>query len=200
MRKVFWIVSLLGGLLSGCTGDQAPKEEILSVEETGGEEQTNTLELNYEEVMLPERHYLVFQQELSLLDMEGFLAEESSALRQAARAAGVAPLGPPTSLFYKWDTDTGRGEAAVALPVTAETKLPPYVTISLPATKALSLEFAGSYDRLSAMHFALDAEMQRRGYRAQMPSIEEYPVGPQDSVEEAEFRTRILYPIQAPVE
>jgi effector-binding domain-containing protein len=197
MRSVRWTLFITLGLFLGCGQSGSDKEEVITTQETGGEERMETLALNYEELDLPERHYLVFLQELSLLDMEGFLEVESKALVEAANEAGITPLGPPTSLFYQWDTEAGRGEAAVALPVAAEAQLPPYVNIALPASRALSLEFEGSYDRLSAMHYALDAEMQRRGHRPRKPSIEEYSVGPLDSVEVAAFRTRIIYPIEA---
>lgn len=200
MRKMIWFFCLSCGPLVSCGNEPPSPENVLSVEETGGEVTADTLTLDYQQLDLPERHYLVFLQELSLLDMQGFLAEEGRSLRDAAREAGVVTTGPMTSLFYEWDTERGRGKAAVALPVSAETQLPPYVNIKLPASRGLSVEFSGSHDRLSAMHYALDAELQRLGHPPLKPSIEEYPRGPLDSTEETEFRTRIIYPFEAPTE
>jgi len=72
--------------------------------------------------------------------------------------------------------------------------LPPYVNITLPANKAIALEMRGSYSALSAMHVALGQELNRRGLKQVLPGIEEYPVGPQQTADENEFVTRIIYP------
>jgi effector-binding domain-containing protein len=195
----YYTFLLLAGLIisalasCGTTPDQVPEEEILSVETTGGDTTAQVLELEFKDLDMPERYYLVFRQELSVLDMNGFLAMESKALETAVAKAGIQPTGPPVSLFYGWDTDRGWGDAAVAVPVPAGTKLPPYVLVTLPATKSLMLSMDGSYQRLSVMHYSLNEEINTLGYVARPPSVEEYVVGPNDSDDPSEFKTRIYY-------
>lgn len=180
------------------TAPETAEETILSKEIEGGDTTSRVTELEYLELDLPERHYLVFRQDLSLLDMNGFLGMESDALNKAAKEAGLTTTGPSTSLFYEWDTDRGWGDAAVALPVAAGTSLPPYVTIALPPQKAIALELDGPYDGLTAMHYALDAELKRRGLTAAKPSIEEYVVGPLDTKDPTQFKTRLIYTYENP--
>lgn len=179
---------------------ETPEETILSKEIVGGDTTSRVTDLEYLELDLPERHYVVFRQDLSLLDMNGFLGMESEALDKAAKFANLKTTGPATSLFYEWDTERGWGDAAVALPVAAGTQLPPYVTITLPAQKAIALELDGPYDGLTAMHYALDAELKRLGVTADKPSIEEYIVGPLDTKDPAQFKTRLIYTYQSLVE
>ena len=175
------------------TEPETAEETILSKTIEGGDSTASVTSLEYLELDLPERHYVVFRQDLSLLDMNGFLGMESEVLDKAAKEARLKTTGPATSLFYEWDTDRGWGDAAVALPVAAGTSLPPYVTIALPAQKAIALDLDGPYDGLSAMHYALDAELRRRGLVASKPSIEEYPVGPLDTKDPSKFKTRLIY-------
>lgn len=185
---------------SPASPDTPAEEEIVSVQQEGGDSTAQVLELEFRDLELPARHYLVFRQELNLLDMNGFLAMESEALALAVAKAGVQPTGYPVNLFYGWDTDRGWGDAAVAVPVTADTKLDPYVTITLPASNALMVQMEGSYERLSVMHYALNDEINRLGYKPLPPSIEEYVVGPADTDNPDEFITRIYYNYEIPAE
>lgn len=185
-----------------CRGEQAGQveEEIVSREIVGGDTTTQVMKLDYLELDLPERHYLVFRQELSFQDINGFIGMEGEALSMAATKGGVVATGPISTLTYGWDTERGWGDVAMALPVTAGTKLPPYVTITLPATKAIALEWTGTYDRTSAMHVSLDQELQLRGVKPVNPSIEEYHVGPLQVADPHDFKTRIIYAYETPAQ
>lgn len=198
----YFLSSLAFLLLLNCGGNQeaTAEETIIGTETTGGDTTVSVLQLDYLDLDLPDLHYLVFRQELSFQDINGFLAMESEALSVAATKAGVVATGPMTTLTYAWDTQRGWGDAAVALPVAAGTQLPPYVTITLPASKAIALELKGTYDALSAMHVSLDQELQRRGLKAIYPSIEEYTVGPLQVQDPNDFVTRIIYPYETPAQ
>lgn len=185
-----------------CRGEQSgqAEEEIISQEITGGDTTAQVIQLDYQELDLPDRHYLVFRQELAFPDINGFFGMEGEALSAAATRAGVVATGPMSSLTYKWDTERGWGDVAVALPVAEGTQLPPYVTITLPAGKAIALEWTGTYDRLSAMHVSLDQELRRRGLKPVYPSVEEYPVGPLQVADPHDFQTRIIYAYETPAQ
>lgn len=200
--RLFYLLLVCTGLYA--CGDVTPAtedaEQIISVEQTGGDTTTRNLELAFFDLDLPVLNYLVFRQELALQDMNGFLAIESDSLARKAKRAGLEPIGPPVSLFYGWDAERAWGDAAVGMPVRPGQTLPPYVRIDLPATKALMLEMEGSYDRLSVMHYSLNEEIARRGVKPVPPSIEEYVVGPADTDNPDEFRTRIYYRYETPAE
>lgn len=197
MSKIIRLSVLVALCLSlfHCQGEQTgqAEEEVIAKEITGGDTTTQVMQLDYLELDLPERYYLVFRQELAFPDINGFFGMEGEALSMAATKAGVVATGPMSTLIYEWDTERGWGDVAVALPVTKETHLPPYVTITLPANKAIALEWAGTYDRMSAMHVSLDQELQRRNLKPVYPSIEEYPVGPLQVADPHDFQTRIIY-------
>ena len=194
MRTTFRILILpLLLLLCVACGKSGETVEIISQTTEGGDTTVQTTQLEYLELNLPARNYLVLRQELSLLDVNGFFGMETEALSVAASKAGVVATGPMTALTYEWDTERGWSDVAVALPVTPAIELPPYVNITLPANKAIALEMRGSYSALSAMHVALGQELNRRGLKQVLPGIEEYPVGPQQTADENEFVTRIIY-------
>ncbi|MBC6994062.1 GyrI-like domain-containing protein [Neolewinella lacunae] len=185
----------LGYGLLGCGGGaMGPAEVVVATVTDAGDSIFRSISLNYRTEEMPERHYLILRKELSLPKMQDFLATESQVLRAKAVAAGIQSLGPPSHLFYSWEPEKGWGDAAVALPVAADVELPPYLTINLPATPALSLEFEGSHAALPALHYALGTELSRRSLHASKPSIEELLVGPADSVPVSNYRTRLIYP------
>ncbi|OAV45435.1 hypothetical protein A3850_013450 [Lewinella sp. 4G2] len=183
---------LLTLILGACKQEGTVVSEEVKVE--GGDTTAQSLSLDFTEIELKDATYLVFRQELSLQDVPGFLAIEADSLNNKANRGGVKAAGPMTSLFYVWEPETGTADAAVALPVEKGTKLSPYVSITLPDGPALALTMDGPYDRLSAFHYALSAELQTRGYKPVAPSIEEYIVGPLETRDAQEFKTRIIYP------
>lgn len=167
-----------------------------STKSTAEKQQTEKIiDVNPVLIELPERHYLVLRQELPLDNMNGFFGIESKALSDAAKAAGIEPTGPITGLFYRWDTEAGIGDAAVALPVKKGTTLQAYVPITLPAQRAFAAQWDGPYTGLGAIHYALEAQFQLKKLQPGLPSIEEYYQGPVDGVAEENFSTRIIYPI-----
>lgn len=185
--------------LWSCTNGSVPDEgEIVATNTEGGDSTETLLQLNFQDLELADRYYLVFRQELPFAEMNGFLALEGKRLANEVLDAGVEPLGPLSSLFYAWDTEAGMGDAAVAIQVAENTELPPYVTVKIPATRALALDLDGSYQRLSAFHVGLGEELKRRGLRPVTPSIEEYYVGPLQTRDPNEFRTKIIYPYAQP--
>lgn len=161
----------------------------------GGVSSEKTIDVDVEVIDLPQRYYLVLRQELPLDNMTGFFGIEGPALLAAARAAEIEPIGPLSGLFYTWDTEAGYGDAAVALPVAPGTTLAGYVGITLPAGRAFAAPLDGPYPGLGAIHYALGAQFQLEDVRPATPSIEEYLVGPADGAEEADFKTRVIYPI-----
>lgn len=181
-----------------CGPSAGEEVEVISKVTEGGDTTSRTTSLQYLDLDLPERHYLVFRQELSLLDMNGFIGMESDILRKKVAEAGIIPTGPWAVLTYAWDTERGWGDLAVAVPVKKGTELKPYVTITLPASKALALVLEGPYDGLSAYHVALDAELNRRVLPPLYPSIEEYLLGPSETKQAEDFQTRIIYPYNTP--
>lgn len=199
MRVFFSVLALAFSLLR-CGEVVERTGEVVDVftnVEGGDTSAAKTTRLAFERSYLPQQHYLVFRQRLPLEEMSGFLAQESEALLAAATRAGIEPTGSVSALFYEWNTSTNTGEAAVALPVAPGTQLSPYVTIKLPSAPVIQTELTGDYAGLSAAHFGLDSEIKRLGLVADVPTIEEYLIGPLDSVDPAGFRTKITYRLQS---
>ncbi|MGK0452077.1 MAG: hypothetical protein ACJAXE_002749, partial [Neolewinella sp.] len=75
LRTLILPVTLLLCFACGKGGNAA--EEVISTSLEGRDSSIRTLQLEYLDLELPERQYLVFRQELSLLDVNGFLGVET---------------------------------------------------------------------------------------------------------------------------
>ena len=167
-------------------GNQSAEKQAESVKE---------ISIEPEVIQLPAKHYLVLRERLPLDHMDGFFGIEFPILLDKAKAAGIQPTGPISALFYEWNTESGIGEAAVALPVPADSELPGYVLVSFPPTRAFTTDLEGPYTGLNAIYYGLEAQFKLQGLTIGLPTIEEYIRGPLDSVAEASFLTRVIYPI-----
>jgi len=172
-------------VFTSCSNEPANKQS----------ESVKEVTIEPEVIQLPERHYLVLRERLPLNHMDGFFGIESPILLEKAKIAGIESTGPISALFYEWNTENGIGEAAVALPVTAGSQLPGYVLVTLPSMQAFATNMKGSYVRLNAIYYGLEAQFKLQNLRIGLPTIEEYIRGPLDSVPESNFLTRIIYPI-----
>lgn len=195
LRRLLLVLLVLSAF--ACRQSPGDEVEVISKVTEGGDTTSRTTNLKYLNTDLPERYYLVFRQELSLLDVNGFIGMESDILKKKVAEAGITPTGPWAVLTYEWDTERGWADVAVAVPVEKGTALAPYVTITLPATKAAGLMLKGPYDGLSAYHLALDEELKRLNLAPIYPSIEEYIIGPSETKQAEEFQTLILYPYKS---
>jgi effector-binding domain-containing protein len=122
-----------------------------------------------------------------------FYANHFPSIMQSVGQAKLQPSGPPSGVYYKWDEQNGEAELAAAIPVSdPKAKVAGYETISLPASKALKVEYYGAYDKSMDAHMAIDSYMKEKGM-TNGNVIEEYVTDPGMEKDTAKWLTNIYY-------
>jgi effector-binding domain-containing protein len=115
----------------------------------------------------------------------------------ALREAGLSPAGPPFARYFAMTADGL--EVAAGFPVAAPF-LPAGVVHpgELPAGPAAVATFVGPYEGLETAWTTLRRRIDELGRRRGDDPWEVYVIGPGSGVEEAEWRTQLVWPL-APV-
>jgi effector-binding domain-containing protein len=127
-------------------------------------------------------------------DVPDFMSDALGLVAGALRDAGIGPAGPPYARYFSMsaeglDVATGFpvaepfGGAGVAHPD------------DLPAGPAAVATFVGPYEGLEAAWSALRRRIGELGLTRRDHPWEVYVVGPGSGVDEAEWRTRLVWPI-----
>ena len=97
-------------------------------------------------------------------------------------------------LYYTWDTTAGTADVAIAVQL-REAPLNPgnYSFITIPASKAILVDFYGSYDKLGAAHDALHQYAKEKGLKLKYPAIEEYVGDPGTETDPNKVLTKVYY-------
>lgn len=146
-----------------------------------------------ERVTLDSRTIIGLRRRVSLDELSGFFADAIPVVAGALARAGTHPAGPPVAVYRH---ERGRHfDVTVGFPVPeAPDSLNGLVREVLPAGPAVSVVHLGSYDTLPRAYAELGTWFARRGLRPSELMWEEYLAGP-GSVDDSEFRTRIVYPL-----
>lgn len=145
------------------------------------------------EVDLPERHFVMQRQEVEMANIQQFYATNLGSLFSKVQKAGVEMAGMPCGLFFKWDQAQNKTDMAAAIPVAESLIIDGVSSLSIPARKALQVDFYGEYHDLSKAHNAIDAYMKDYGILNDIPIIEEYVTDPSTEKDPSKWLTKVSY-------
>lgn len=131
-------------------------------------------------------------------DVPAFMADALGMVTLALHDAGVQAAGPP---FARYHSMTAEGlDVATGFPV-AEPFLGAGVVhpAELPAGPAAVTTHVGSFEGLEAAWTAFRARIDELGWRRAGDPWEVYFVGPGSGVDEAEWRTELVWPLEPAV-
>jgi effector-binding domain-containing protein len=115
-------------------------------------------------------------------------------IMQALGNRGIEMAGPPTNLYYEWDTDNQRADMAAAMPIKSIAQLGEDIEIiDLPAGKVITLDYLGDYDKMEDAYYALEDYANDRGLEIVMPAVEEYVTDPGSEPDTSKWLTRISH-------
>ncbi len=127
-------------------------------------------------------------------DVPDFMSDALEMVASTLREAGAAPAGPPFARYFSMGAD-GLDVAAgfpVAEPVPVAGLVRPG---ELPAGPAAVAIHVGPYDGLEAAWAALRRRTDELGRRRGDDPWEVFVVGPGSGVDEAEWRTQLVWPL-----
>ncbi len=114
------------------------------------------------------------------------------------RGYGIAPVGPPTGLYYGWNEDLQQADMMAAWPVPAEARerLAGNELVEVPAGAAYVIDHRGAYTNTARAHRAMDRKL--RNDRKAMPDVvlEEYVTDPRTEADTSRWQTRVIYPVR----
>jgi effector-binding domain-containing protein len=139
------------------------------------------------------KHYVAIRNSIGMDEVGDFLGEQYGKIMGGLGAAGTEMAGAPCGLYYTWDETTGTTDMAAAVPVAAPVELAGTQVISLPAGKALLIDYFGAYDKSGAAHEAMDAYINSTGSKVKSPAVEEYVTDPGSEPDTAKWLTKIYY-------
>lgn len=106
--------------------------------------------------------------------------------------------GAPAGLYYTWDIAHKKTDMAIAIPVKKADKADGgYKVLTLPASKAIKLNYYGAYDqKMTAAHSQLGRYLDAHKMTRRDPVIESYVTDPGEEKDPAKVLTEIYYPVQ----
>ena len=105
--------------------------------------------------------------------------------------------GPPSGLFFTWDTNADSTDLAIAIPVKdASMASGDYTALTIERSKAVMVDFYGSYDRTDVAHDAIKKYIKEKGLIAKSPAIEEYITDPAIEKDPNKVLTKVYYLVE----
>lgn len=143
-------------------------------------------------------NYAVIRGEVKFKDMDAFFNGSYGKIYPYLRENGIEPKGPPSAMYYTWDTVGYQSNMAVAVPISEEVPMEAEEdsisvgTVQI-TSNSISYTMIGGYDGSEAAHNALGAWIEENGKVFQMPVMEQYIKGPANETDPTKYETTIIY-------
>ncbi len=145
-----------------------------------------------------EKHFVMNRQEVKETNIQQFYASNLGALFGKVQTAGAEMNGMPCGLYFKWGGKSGIADMAAAIPVSEPVSIKDVSSYSIPAQKAITLDFYGDYKTIGTGHSAVEKYMKDRNYLQDPPIIEEYVTDPGTEKDPNKWLTKITYYYSVP--
>lgn len=184
-------------MLMGMKGDIASNyEESLSNLKTLVE--TRIREKTYDgykinDIRLPEKHFIFNRQEVGMDQIQQFYATNLGSLFAKVQASGVEMDGMPCGLFYSFNEKNQTTDMAAAIPTKESLIIPDASSISLPAKRAIQVDYYGDYHHTDQAHDAIEEYLKDNGLFNDYPVIEEYVTDPTVVKNSEKWLTKVTY-------
>jgi effector-binding domain-containing protein len=142
-----------------------------------------------QEVEFPEHTYATIRKTIGWDELEQFGKESFDSL---GKAAGTRITGTPTGIFYTWDQENKKTDAAAGFPVSGSDPVKGATMVTIPASQAYFIEHKGTFISSEKVHRALERHMAANGKTENMV-IEEYIVGREQEPDSSKWVTNIYY-------
>ena len=139
--------------------------------------------------------YLVDRSVIAMKDLGAAFQDKMVRVFTYAQTAGMQVQEPAAAgLYYTWDTTAGTTDVAIAVRLREAPQNPgSYSVITIPASKAILVDFYGSYDKLGAAHDAIHKYAREKGLTLKYPAIEEYVGDPGTETDPNKVLTKVYY-------
>lgn len=166
-----------------------------AIEATTGTTDTKTYDV--QPMNFPATTFAIVRQQVKWADLLSFFAEHLPIVYQEAQNINASP-GTATGLIYGWDEKAQQADIAAAVPVIVGTKInsPIVQSVTIPASKAVFVNFYGAYDKLPGAYSSIRQYLSENKLKEKFPSIEQYIAGPGNEKDTAKWVTKIVFLVE----
>jgi effector-binding domain-containing protein len=149
------------------------------------------------EIQWEKKTYVAHREVVPMRDLTPSFQKWAPKVYQYITAHKIQPAGPVTGLYFTWDTSAQATDLAVAVPVkSAKNVSGDYRTVIVDASRAVSVDYYGPYDRMKPAHELIHKYIADNGLQMTGLSIEEYISDPGIERDSSKILTRITYLIK----
>jgi len=145
------------------------------------------------EINQPEKNYILNRQQVAYDNVQQFYAGNLGSLFAKAQSAEVEMDGMPCGLFYGFNDETKMVDMAAAIPIKIPLAIRGAQSLTLPESKAITVDYYGDYNGTPAAHTAVKNYMNDYGILNDPPYIEEYVTDPGEEPDPKKWLTKITY-------
>jgi len=145
------------------------------------------------EVDMPEKNYIMNRSVVNIANIQQFYTQNLGALFGKLQGANIEMDGMPSGLFFKWNESEGSTDMAASIPVKDAVAIKGASSLTIPAGRALQIDFYGDYSKTAEAHYALDDYMKDYGLFNNSPMVEEYVTDPGEEKDMSKWLTKITY-------
>jgi effector-binding domain-containing protein len=149
------------------------------------------------EVDIEKRYFVMKRKEVSFDNIQQFYAQNLGSLFGSIQSVGLEMKGMPCGLYFSYDEIAQKTDMAAAIPVKKDIRIDGVANHTIPAGKAIQLDYRGDYNNLSLAHTAIDEYMKDRSLFTNPPVVEEYITDPGQEEDPEQWLTKISYYISA---
>jgi effector-binding domain-containing protein len=166
-----------------------------SIEKINGNAPAKTYAI--ETMNFPGASFAAIRQQVKWTDFSAFYSQNLPIIFEEAQKQNASP-GTASSLFYNWDEKDQIADVAAAYPVTSGSKFENNIIqlVSIDASKALYVDFHGSYDKLPDAYAGLRKYINENSLKQKTPSIEQYITGPFNEKDTAKWLTKVVFLVE----
>jgi AraC family transcriptional regulator len=164
-----------------------------------GRSQQNDMAYSMTKKQIPAQPVLVVQRRIKPSEVAATLTDVLGRVFMQAQQHGIALAGQPFTRYLEWGPGLWTIEAG--MPVTAHVAAPSEGDVrpeTLPGGWVAATTHAGSYDKLTEAHGAVQQWIASEGLMAAGPPWEVYTTDPGDYPDPKDWKTEIFWPIAAP--
>ena len=139
--------------------------------------------------------YLVDRSVIAMKDLGAAFQDKMVKVFTYAQTAKMQVEEPAAAgLYYTWDTTAGTTDVGIAVRLKETPKTSgSYSVITIPASKALVVDYYGPYDKMGVAHDAIHKYAKDKGLKPTYPAIEEYVGDPGVETDPNKVLTKVYY-------
>ncbi|MEL6254381.1 MAG: GyrI-like domain-containing protein [Bacteroidota bacterium] len=157
----------------------------------------NPMTFEIREKDMPETYYVGKRSKIDMTDITAFYTEVFPAAFGFVGKSGVNATGNPLGLYYSYSEDGTKTDLAAVIPIENGNIVgDDFELITIPAGKALVMDYYGDYNAIDKGHNEFEAYLKRKGLKKKFPVSEQYVTDPTTVDDPSEILTQITYWIE----